>query len=254
MHCHPECNQFRPWRCSYVRKIMSQECPHNVELSCVFSPIFNDACFFYKACQKGATPNRCFFLGWRVIPSPDFMGKSQVLRTCCQDVLKQINTHIIAAAKENEVLKDQVGSPVGANEDYFAENFWLPSPKTGPENLEKQTKKKPPKTGFRPGKPGGNISMLNCVEVFCSQTTHLRHRGMNGSMSKLATLSTSALCLLCWQRLFLEDGPSSAFRCDGGRVRHCGAPVAEPVLLGSQGSASKRGGASSGDCSCTARD
>eukprot|EP00434_Breviolum_minutum_P020340 symbB.v1.2.017938.t2/scaffold1408.1/size121891/2 len=88
-----------------------------------------------------------------------------------QDVLKQINTHIIAAAKENEVLKDQVGTP-------------------------------------------------------------------------------QQLRLLCWQRLFLEDGPSSAFRCDGGRS-HCGAPVAELVLLGSQGSASKRGGASSGDCSCT---
>ena len=125
----------------------------------MFFTYFNDERFFLKQSsqeRKGrSTPLVFFWLASNSVSG--FCGKSQVLRTCCQDVLKQINTHIIAAAKENEVLKDQVGSPVERTRIILLKVFCCIHQKPGPK-IWRNKQKKTPKIVFALGKPGGNIS------------------------------------------------------------------------------------------------
>ena len=121
-------------------------------------------------------------------------------------MLKQINTHIIAAAKENEVLKDQVGSPVERTNYLQRISGCIhqkPGPKRG-ENLQVYSvaspktrlpiwnKKRAPQNRFSPWKTGGEHFHVELCWVVCCQTSHPAATVKNGSMSKLATLSTSA--------------------------------------------------------------
>ena len=74
VHFHPE-YKFRPWRSSYVRKIMSQDCPHNVEFSCVFHLLQWCVFFFTKRSKKRDSPTRWFFFrGNEISVGPGFQS------------------------------------------------------------------------------------------------------------------------------------------------------------------------------------
>ena len=155
MHCHPGCNQFRRCR-AYVGKSWAKIVPQCWVFMC-FSPILMMSVFFHKAVQKkGATPNRCFFFGWRIIPSlriPEQAGKSSDLLPGCVET----DQHTHHSCSQRKRGLEGPGGETRGSERIICREFLVAFTKNRARKSGETNQKKTPKTVFRPGKLGGTF-------------------------------------------------------------------------------------------------
>ena len=163
VHCNPECDQFRPWRCSYVRKSWAKIVPTILSFHVFFHLLLMMHVFFLnKACPKerGGPFNRIL---WQVASSSD------LLPGCVET--DQHTHHSCSQRKRG--LEGPGGESRGARNAIFAECFLVcihqkPGPQSGETN-----NKKAPKT-FSPSKTGGTFPCWTVLTSAAKPPT--RHR------------------------------------------------------------------------------